>query len=223
VNDPCWFFTEEEALRLKTRWRDGTTHILMERSERIERLIPLIPPPRAHQVRYHGILAPSASQRDLIVPDRLECPGDGQPPTRGRAAEREASQKFGADATRIQPQGERSGSDKRGGESRPPDVHEPWPESNRRPVDTTGNVRRMRWAALLQRVFEIDALRCCHCGSTMRLIAAIEDPQIARRILECLKLPARAPPLGDAIGVPEDPACPEDDWFYDPSPTFDEP
>ncbi len=48
-------------MRLKTRWRDGTTHILMERSERIERLIPLIPPPRAHQVRYHGILAPSAA------------------------------------------------------------------------------------------------------------------------------------------------------------------
>ena len=43
-------------LRLKTRWRDGTTHIAMERSELIERLVPLIPPPRAHQVRYHGIL-----------------------------------------------------------------------------------------------------------------------------------------------------------------------
>jgi hypothetical protein len=42
------------ALRLKTRWRDGTTHILMERRELIDRLVPLIPPPRAHQVRYHG-------------------------------------------------------------------------------------------------------------------------------------------------------------------------
>ena len=35
------------ALRLKTRWRDGTTRILMERSELIERLVPLIPPPLA--------------------------------------------------------------------------------------------------------------------------------------------------------------------------------
>ena len=33
------------ALRLKTRWRDGTSHILMERSELIDRLVPLIPPP----------------------------------------------------------------------------------------------------------------------------------------------------------------------------------
>ena len=43
------------ALRLKTRWRDGTSHILMERSELIDRLVPLIPPPRAHQLRYHGL------------------------------------------------------------------------------------------------------------------------------------------------------------------------
>ncbi|MCP5058501.1 MAG: transposase, partial [bacterium] len=33
------------ALRLKTPWRDGTTHILMERHELLERLVPLIPPP----------------------------------------------------------------------------------------------------------------------------------------------------------------------------------
>ena len=45
------------AVRLKTRWRDGTTHILMERHELLERLVPLIPPPRAHQVRYHGLCA----------------------------------------------------------------------------------------------------------------------------------------------------------------------
>lgn len=56
------------ALRLKTRWRDGTTHILMKRSELIERLVPLIPPPRAHQIRSHGILAPGASWRDWVVP-----------------------------------------------------------------------------------------------------------------------------------------------------------
>ena len=30
-------------LRLKTRWRDGTTHVLMERNELIDRLVPLIP------------------------------------------------------------------------------------------------------------------------------------------------------------------------------------
>jgi hypothetical protein len=43
------------------------------------------------------------------------------------------------------------------------------------------------------RVVEIDALRCPRCGSTLRLIAAIEDPTVARKIPECMKLPARAP------------------------------
>jgi hypothetical protein len=81
----------------------------------------------------------------------------------------------------------------------------------------------MRWAALLQRVFEFDALRCPRCGQAMRLIAAIEDPDIARRILECLKLPARAPPLADPDAAPEEPVQPAGDWNFDQSRTFDEP
>ena len=84
------------------------------------------------------------------------------------------------------------------------------------------NARRMRWAALLQRVFEVDALRCPRCGSTMRLIAAIEDPAVARRILRCLKLAARAPPLGRATAEPGNPERSEDDWFFDQSPTHEE-
>jgi hypothetical protein len=32
----------------------------------------------------------------------------------------------------------------------------------------------------------------------MRLLAAIEDPAVARKILECLDLPSRAPPLEPA-------------------------
>jgi hypothetical protein len=40
---------------LKTRWRDGTTHLLFEPLELIGRLAALIPPPRKHQVTYHGL------------------------------------------------------------------------------------------------------------------------------------------------------------------------
>jgi hypothetical protein len=58
----------------------------------------------------------------------------------------------------------------------------------------------MPWAELLQRVFEVDALRCPRCGTQMRLLAAIEDPEVARKILGCLGLPARGPPLGAAPG-----------------------
>ncbi len=57
--------------RLRHRWRDGTTQIVFEPHELLERLVPLIPAPRAHLVRYHGVLAPCAGWRDRVVPVAL--------------------------------------------------------------------------------------------------------------------------------------------------------
>jgi hypothetical protein len=54
--------------RLKHRWRDGTTHVVFTPQELVEKLAALIPPPRFHLVRYHGVLGPCASGRDRIVP-----------------------------------------------------------------------------------------------------------------------------------------------------------
>jgi hypothetical protein len=41
--------------RLRHRWRDGTTHLLLDPLELMERLAVLVPPPRFHLVRYHGL------------------------------------------------------------------------------------------------------------------------------------------------------------------------
>jgi len=41
--------------RLKRRWRDGTTHMVFEPLELLEKLAALVPPPRFHLVRYHGL------------------------------------------------------------------------------------------------------------------------------------------------------------------------
>ena len=57
--------------------------------------------------------------------------------------------------------------------------------------------RRLPWAELLKRVFGTDALRC-QCGKPMRVLAAITEPALAKRILECMALPSRAPPLTPA-------------------------
>jgi hypothetical protein len=47
----------------------------------IEKLIPLIPRPRAHLVRYHGILGPAAEDRDKVVPDSTRVDyGRGEAP-----------------------------------------------------------------------------------------------------------------------------------------------
>ena len=54
--------------RLKRRWRDGTTHVIFERLELIEKLAALVPAPRFNLVRYSGVLAPSAAWRPLVIP-----------------------------------------------------------------------------------------------------------------------------------------------------------
>ncbi len=53
---------------------------------------------------------------------------------------------------------------------------------------------RMSRTRLLKRVFDIDVVHCPHCGDTMKIIAAIEDPSVIAKILAHLGLPTRAPP-----------------------------
>jgi len=55
--------------------RRGTTHIVFTPHELIEKLIPLIPRPRCHLVRYHGILGPAAKDRAKVVPIPPAPPG----------------------------------------------------------------------------------------------------------------------------------------------------
>ena len=54
--------------RLRRHWRDGTAAIAFDPLTFIERLAALVPRPRCHQLTYHGVLAPAAQLRDLVVP-----------------------------------------------------------------------------------------------------------------------------------------------------------
>ena len=54
-------------LRLKSPYRDGTTHIVMSPLEFMQRLAALVPRPRLHLIRFHGVLAPHATLRTAIV------------------------------------------------------------------------------------------------------------------------------------------------------------
>ena len=56
------------ALRLKRRWSDGTEALIFTPAELIAKLLPLIPRPRKHVIRFHGVLAPAAAARSGIVP-----------------------------------------------------------------------------------------------------------------------------------------------------------
>ena len=53
---------------MKTPWRDGTTHLVMSPLEFMQRLAALVPRPRLHLIRFHGVLAANAKLRAMVVP-----------------------------------------------------------------------------------------------------------------------------------------------------------
>ncbi|MCA1852327.1 MAG: transposase, partial [Beggiatoa sp.] len=56
------------VLQLKSPYHDGTTHIVMSPLELMQRLAALVPRPRLHLIRFHGVLAPHAKLRPEIIP-----------------------------------------------------------------------------------------------------------------------------------------------------------
>ena len=63
--------------KLKRRYRDGSTHVVLDPLALIERLAALVPRPRVNLVTYHGVFAPAASYRSSVVPEPpAESDGD---------------------------------------------------------------------------------------------------------------------------------------------------
>jgi hypothetical protein len=58
------------------------------------------------------------------------------------------------------------------------------------------------WASLLRRVYDVDISRC-PCGGRIRVLAVIEQPDVIRRILEHLGLPAAPLAIAPARSPPE--------------------
>jgi len=54
--------------RLKTPYRDGTTHVLFEPLDFIARLAALVPKPRVNLTRFHGVFASNSHRREQITP-----------------------------------------------------------------------------------------------------------------------------------------------------------
>ena len=59
---------------LKHPFRGGTTQVLLEPLGFIARLAALVPRPRTHLIRFHGLLAPNARHRRLVVPTPPPAP-----------------------------------------------------------------------------------------------------------------------------------------------------
>ena len=193
---------EDGRLRyhLKHRWRDGTTDVVFEPQELIEKLAALVSPPRFHGVRYHGILGPCASDRNRVVPSGQSVPesrdlspsSTSHPSAVARAEDipgatrREKQNPDPRDLRReaVAQEGTRMLSDLA-----------PSGDGSPSPEGPTPRARRLAWSELLRRVFAVDVLECPRCGGRMRLLAAILPPDATQSILGCLDLPSRAPPV----------------------------
>ena len=68
----------------------------------------------------------------------------------------------------------------------------------------------------MRRVWAVDVLECGACHGRMRILAAIHSPEAIRAILDCLGLPARAPPVALAAYEPE-PEGREAEFSFDPA------
>ena len=147
----------------KRPWRNGISRAFYSPLEFIEKLSALVPPPRAHLARYHGVLAPAAKWRAKIVPRaEMQTAPDFAAPQRSSAPE----------VSMRDPQREPKGS--------APPLRHP---------------QNYSWAELMKRVFEADVLACDRCGGRLRIVAAIHPPETTRKILDCLGLPSRPPPM----------------------------
>ncbi len=60
--------------RLKTIYRDGTTHVLFEPLDFIAGLAALVPKPRVNLTRFHGVFAPNSAHRARVM-SNMWCKG----------------------------------------------------------------------------------------------------------------------------------------------------
>ncbi len=64
--------------------------------------------------------------------------------------------------------------------------------------EVSSSTAKRAWARLIKQVYEVDPLICARCGSAMRIIAFIEQPEVIEKILAHLSLwPTRvhSPPV----------------------------
>ena len=167
------------AYRMKRTGPDGATHRVMSPPEFLSALASLVPPPRVHLTRYHGLFAPHARARRTV-----------------RDASNTAVIAAEQPAHPVD-----SPSTDRPLLSTSSDV--PSPKCGR----PDRLAYRLPWAELLKKVFAIDILVCDRCGDRRRIVAAITQPDVADAILRCLGSfgacePARAPPAAAVHSEP---------------------
>jgi hypothetical protein len=152
----------------------GRTALRLSALEFLDRLAKILPPPRIHRHRYHGVFAPNAPLRPLVTARTqtdnalaTQLPGpDPEIPLRSPAS--------------------------------PPDPEKAPPQ----PSDTA-TPRPSKWAALLARIYEVFALVCPTCQEPLTFIAFLTEPVPITQILAHIGEPTSPPLIHPARGPPQ--------------------
>jgi hypothetical protein len=166
--------------RLRKPYYTGQTEVVLEPEAFVRRLAALVPPARQNQVRYYGLLAAQARDRDRLL---SRVPGA----ERGACCE---------------------GDEDDEGDVATVDAAEQDAERGRAGRATAGY--RLRWARLLARVFGHEMMTCPHCGEARRIIAAITERAVVVKLLAHLGLPTEAPAATPARAPPQLEWCDDD-------------
>jgi hypothetical protein len=142
--------------------------------EFLDRLADLVPPPRRHRHRYHGVFAPNHKLRPAVTSLAIGNVGKRQEAATGGHTDDGSATGGCCDANHA--------------------THKP------RSHDTS----RIAWAKLMARVGEEFPMECPNCGGDIRLIAFIMEPGPIRVILTHLGEPLEPPPVSPARGPPTD-------------------
>jgi len=160
--------------------------------ELLQRLARLVPPPRIHRHRYHGVLAPNARLRSTVVTIGRPVP-DHVPEDVGSPPAPDQLDRFVA----------------------PPSPSRQTGPSSTQAATPSSRASRMLWAQLLARIYEVLPLLCPACQGEMRIVSFITLPSTVERILLHLNLPHEPPRLASARGPPQV------ELHLDQSPAFD--
>jgi len=152
----------------------GRTALRLSALEFLDRLAKILPPPRIHRHRYHGVFAPNAPLRPLVT-------------ARAREDNALAAQTFSPHPALPE---------------KPPVPPSQRKEANRKPPETIPSPPS-RWAVLLARIYEVFPLVCPTCQTPLTFIAFLTDPEPISQILVHIGEPTSPPPLHPARGPPQ--------------------
>jgi hypothetical protein len=169
------------ALDAITATDDGRVRLCIGRRGRVVTMTPhqllaklaaLVPPPKVHLVRYHGVFANRHRLRAAVAP---RPPTAAVPPPRQLAL--------------LGPDG------------RPAWNARPVVDADIEPASDVPRWRRLSWARLLARVFATD-VTTCPCGGRLRPLGAVLTPEDIATHLHGARAPPRPTPAGQLSLLP---------------------